>query len=732
MKKNEPSPLELLKAKSAPEMNRVKRISSSESSSDRDVMNETRLDKDDVRHESRKDRFCPILALGTLNKRRAGPIRSGLSERLFVLTQHALFYMKFAKDVSDFLGSKRGMILLKHVQSVDVKEPSKEKSNLPVLTIRMKEGEEIYKFDFTMSSEKSTNLYAPDDEEDPLRYLRKWQRAITDAMQTRRAFVSSDQARMQLFCDKNTKSKSYIDDRNLSLPPLPSEPPASPTTKTSTNRDTPSRNDSGDAIRATRREVGCAIVTICVAVLYGTSSKSTPTTMMALIGNWGLLFALVLWLTSSVAPTRLPSTTSSSSIHSFTSQTRGVVEMASATKSVEDRGECGNIFKPPTRRRDVSPRRMSTAGRQLGFSLKVRIDPSIDRALVPAHSEPTVTNDLGKFEEIKNDDGDDDDDDGDNSNESAKKPKRRRLSRSGDSNCIRDEISRKNTYYAPTHGTSVRLRIGPDYTKNKKKDFGAPAMYSCVSCDWIHPYENEGQFHNIGMLLRERGLFEFRDHASVAGWCPPSKLGDKDDSKVVDIALPRTIIVQLILPRDAPQMWGGPADDDVDSQSLVICFHIKAETIADILRGKEAPPDVKLLSRFAKEAANKESKFVRSRFKSVFKLTSEDFHKLGIGMAESYNGKPIMLRRTIQCYTSPSKVCGRNRFLYDYLEIDIHVTRWDYLKKYLLHNMRSTVADVQVLLGFLIEGVKNDELPERLFGAVRVNNIKMGGSRAFP
>jgi len=296
----------------------------------------------------------------------------------------------------------------------------------------------------------------------------------------------------------------------------------------------------------------------------------------------------------------------------------------------------------------------------------------------------------------------------------------------------RDSISIQQSYYSPTDGRDVRLRIGPNYKKNGKKDFGKPAMYSCVACDFISPNAGEAQFANIGSLLRDEGLFEFAEHAEVAR--THEDVGDAcgGSSKLVEIALPRIIIVQLIVPKDPPMLWGGDHDDALSSQSLVMCFHIKADTIREILRDKNATPAVRLLSRFAREAANEKSSFVRSRFKTVFKLPPEDFEKLGISMAEGYNGKPIMLRKTIRVHVSPPKVCGRNRFMYDYMEIDIHVTRWDYLKKYLFSKMRPAIEDVQVLIGFLIEGVSDDELPERLFGAVRLNRLNVAHSICFP
>jgi hypothetical protein len=72
-----------------------------------------------------------------------------------------------------------------------------------------------------------------------------------------------------------------------------------------------------------------------------------------------------------------------------------------------------------------------------------------------------------------------------------------------------------------------------------------------------------------------------------------------------------------------------------------------------------------------------------------------------------------------------TKHSGRNRFMYEYLHIDIHVTRWDYLQRRLVCSMleAETLKNIEVMIGFLIEDVTDNELPERLFGSAECANI---------
>jgi Protein ENHANCED DISEASE RESISTANCE 2, C-terminal len=79
-------------------------------------------------------------------------------------------------------------------------------------------------------------------------------------------------------------------------------------------------------------------------------------------------------------------------------------------------------------------------------------------------------------------------------------------------------------------------------------------------------------------------------------------------------------------------------------------------------------------------------------------------------MVVSYNAKPVLIRRTGTIFR------GDN-----YIEMDIHVHKFDNMAKGPIHLISSRCGQMFLQIGFVIEGRDDDELPETLFGCVAVN-----------
>lgn len=79
-------------------------------------------------------------------------------------------------------------------------------------------------------------------------------------------------------------------------------------------------------------------------------------------------------------------------------------------------------------------------------------------------------------------------------------------------------------------------------------------------------------------------------------------------------------------------------------------------------------------------------------------------------MIESYNGKPILIRKTGTIFR------GEN-----YLEKDIHVHKFANMAKQSIFVLSSRCSKLFMQIGFVIEGRENHELPETLFACVGIN-----------
>ena len=75
-----------------------------------------------------------------------------------------------------------------------------------------------------------------------------------------------------------------------------------------------------------------------------------------------------------------------------------------------------------------------------------------------------------------------------------------------------------------------------------------------------------------------------------------------------------------------------------------------------------------------------------------------------------YNAKPVLIRRTSTVFR------GSN-----YIEVDIHVHKFANIAKQSIHLISSRCGLMYMMIGFVIEGRENSELPETLFGCVAVN-----------
>lgn len=79
-------------------------------------------------------------------------------------------------------------------------------------------------------------------------------------------------------------------------------------------------------------------------------------------------------------------------------------------------------------------------------------------------------------------------------------------------------------------------------------------------------------------------------------------------------------------------------------------------------------------------------------------------------LINSYNAKPVLIRTTGSVYR------GDN-----YIEKDIHVYKFAYMAKQCIHYLSSRCGQMNMQIGFVIEGREDNELPEALLGCVQVN-----------
>jgi len=81
-------------------------------------------------------------------------------------------------------------------------------------------------------------------------------------------------------------------------------------------------------------------------------------------------------------------------------------------------------------------------------------------------------------------------------------------------------------------------------------------------------------------------------------------------------------------------------------------------------------------------------------------------------IVRKFSGKPFLTRSRKEVFR------GKN-----YLELDINQHTSNYVKKKAVFNLKQYLASMILDIGFLVEAQEEDEMPENLIGAVRLEGV---------
>ena len=245
--------------------------------------------------------------------------------------------------------------------------------------------------------------------------------------------------------------------------------------------------------------------------------------------------------------------------------------------------------------------------------------------------------------------------------------------------------------YGSVDASTFRLRAGPNYKKNKRKEPSGPALCDLVTMDFVFGSKP---------LRRVSDRFELPDVPGVT------------DADTGHDHIPPVIVVNTWLPGEEPSMFGGGKNGDGggDTYSIPLVFALSRDTLDQLRDLDTASPAVRLFSEWCRRAED-EADF-RGRFKCMGMI--EDVESSGVPQfVQGYNGKPALVTKS----GTFARHGGR------YIEFTINVDRWCYLARKGLCALTPSFPNFVLNIGFTIEGRGDDELPEALLGGVRVLNL---------
>jgi hypothetical protein len=232
--------------------------------------------------------------------------------------------------------------------------------------------------------------------------------------------------------------------------------------------------------------------------------------------------------------------------------------------------------------------------------------------------------------------------------------------------------------------TEFNVRIGPNYSWNKKKAPSAAALYECFAVD---VFSAAARIDNVGQRFEIPDMY--------------TKVNTRN------AFVPPVFVVQIQIPADSPSLFSTVTDGP--GWAMCMFFRITESTLTQLKDLNNASPAVRLWAKWCEHA--EQDKDWRSRFKFI--PSCSNLVELGVPSSiANWNAKPILIRKTGTLFR------GNNS---KYMEFDMHVHKFDNLAKKSIHYMTAMCSSMYMQIGFVIEGIKDDELPEVLFGACAIN-----------
>jgi len=263
-------------------------------------------------------------------------------------------------------------------------------------------------------------------------------------------------------------------------------------------------------------------------------------------------------------------------------------------------------------------------------------------------------------------------------------------------------------HWSRSDGTPFHVRCGPDYLNNGCKAASAPGLYECVGVDVVRARCIVSQV--IGRLVEA-----------------PSSKGDGWTS---GCPLPRILCIVVHLPYGCDWSSRSPSlDVNVADPgcSVVAMFAIKKETV-EAARSDQPPASVRILRDFVQRASDqcpvgdKSSSGILKAIAIGENVDSLGMSSLLLSIVHRYNGTPMLVTRSGHVRKDPAG---------EWLEVNIDVRVWSFTARNALYNLRESLAIASVHCGFVIQGCKDDELPEGMIGACYIHNLDIMSSPRF-
>ena len=257
--------------------------------------------------------------------------------------------------------------------------------------------------------------------------------------------------------------------------------------------------------------------------------------------------------------------------------------------------------------------------------------------------------------------------------------------------------------WAEVSGETFQVR-GQDYMRSRRKEGSGASIYRFLGAD---------------LFAFERKIYHIAHHIDL----PPSPtLGAACEALPAEERLPPVMIINLQLPSYAPTLFG--KHHDGPGFSLVLYFALPEGWAPEQVPNRAA---LELFQRFVHDGVESDGCATRDRLKLIPHVVNPDewserapLSRYETKLLKSYADKPILSRPQHTFFVTQR-----------YTEIDIDVHNYAYLARKALHSFLGRFQSVTFDLGLVVQGNAEDELPELVFGAARLWDVRLDVAQPF-
>jgi hypothetical protein len=252
----------------------------------------------------------------------------------------------------------------------------------------------------------------------------------------------------------------------------------------------------------------------------------------------------------------------------------------------------------------------------------------------------------------------------------------------------------------------MTVRVGPNYRKEGKKAPSDSALMNLVGCD-LYYSDDKIDF------ISEKIIFP--EPSTPTGSSVQEGGTTSSSYRALPWNLPHFFVFNIQIQKAGGAIFGNRGGS---GYSLVMYFEPSEEFLQELSHPEKCSNAAKLVQRWLTTFPSDTA--MRERLKLKATVLNTETCDISPWVLK-YNGKPAMITKSntmsrLQGVTTQGRTC-------EVVECDVDLRVWNILFRQGLNSVFPVVGKLSFVLALVIEGEKDDELPERVLGGAQINYL---------